>query len=129
MGKDIKSKKCSTCGEEKELSEFSRAKNKKDGFSSQCKECVKNYYNKNKEKMAANQKTYYEANKEKIAKYMEAYSEANKEKRAKYHKAYREANREKINEIRRNNYKANKEKIGKQQKARRDKKKLEKDTK
>lgn len=44
---------CSTCKEEKELSEFNKNKGKKDGLSTVCRECgkehCKDYYNKNKE--------------------------------------------------------------------------------
>lgn len=36
-------KACSTCKEEKELSEFNKNKNKSDGHSCQCKECRKEY--------------------------------------------------------------------------------------
>ena len=51
-------KKCSKCGELKPFSEFHKKKNTKDGLRLECKKCMKEYYENNKEKM----KEYYENN-------------------------------------------------------------------
>jgi hypothetical protein len=40
---------CSKCNEEKELSEFHKKKNMKDGHRNECKECVKGIQKKYKE--------------------------------------------------------------------------------
>ena len=119
-------KKCSKCGEEKELSSeyWSRNKNTKDGFQSQCKECQKitskEYRAKNKEKMARYRKEYYEENKEKIARQSKQYREENKEKIAEQQKEYKAKNKEKIARYQKQydkEYRAkNKEKIARQQK-------------
>jgi hypothetical protein len=59
-------KKCSKCEIEKEFHEFNKAKNKKFGLSSLCKECHKEYrrdhYVKNKEKVLKQVKEYREQN-------------------------------------------------------------------
>ena len=49
----IKMKKCTKCGEIKELSEFTKKKSRKDGLNSSCKTCsratTKSHYERNKE--------------------------------------------------------------------------------
>ena len=60
-------KRCSKCGEEKALCEFSKNKSTKDGLRSLCKTCDKAYKQANKEKIAEQNKAYYEENKDKIA--------------------------------------------------------------
>jgi hypothetical protein len=81
-------KKCSKCKIEKDLTEFSKDRTRKDGLRCQCKSCVKEYYKEynkeNKEYEKERWKKYYKENKEKIKK----YREANKEKINKYHKKY-----------------------------------------
>ena len=126
-------KKCTKCGKWLVAStvNFSRAKNGRYGLNSKCKECNKQYYETNKERIAERDKRYREANKERIAERrkqyyqankgkeaenMKQWYEANKEKVAEYHKQYREANKEKITERRKRYYKGNKEKILKQNK-------------
>lgn len=41
---------CIRCGQEKPLSDFTKNKRTKDGYTSHCKECHKKYYYLNKEK-------------------------------------------------------------------------------
>ena len=95
-------KKCTKCGTEKALSEFSKDKRSKDGYYRNCKSCNKAYRETNKDKI----KAYREANKEK----RKAYREANKDKLKEYSKAYRETNKDKIKERQKKCYDANKEK-------------------
>lgn len=54
-------KKCSKCGKVKKLVEFSiDRRNKKNGRQSRCKDCNKNYYNSNRDKIINSSKaTYY----------------------------------------------------------------------
>jgi len=73
-------KRCSKCGEEKALCEFSKNKSTKDGLRSLCKTCDKAYKQANKEKIAEQRKAYRQENKEKIAEQNKAYYEENKDK-------------------------------------------------
>jgi len=72
-----KVKRCTKCKEEKLLGEFNKCKNHKDGLHSSCRECCKQYYEKNKEKLCYNKKKYRKKNKEKLKLYR-------KNQRAKY---------------------------------------------
>jgi hypothetical protein len=85
-------KKCTKCGELKPFSEFHKDKCSKDGLKSQCKKCMKEYYENNKEKINKQQKEYRENNKEKILEYQKEYYENNKEKILEQRKEYRENN-------------------------------------
>tara|TARA_R110000803_G_scaffold21155_1_gene53533 strand:- start:11 stop:700 length:690 start_codon:yes stop_codon:yes gene_type:complete len=110
-------KKCSKCKVEKELTDFNKDKQKKDGLKGDCKSCKKEYdkehrkANKeqikeyNKKRYHANKeyhKEYYVANKERIKEYCKEYSkkhyEANKERIKEYCKEYKKANKERLNE-------------------------------
>jgi len=77
-------KKCSKCGEIKELGEFCRNKVKKDGLVGWCKECFsawrKEYYQNNKGKIKERNIEYYQNNKEKIKEQKREYRGNNKEK-------------------------------------------------
>lgn len=103
-------KKCTKCKEEKDFTEFSKAKTCKDGYRNQCKSCRKEinketrrtYYRNNKEKSKEYSKEYYENNIEKLKE----YREDNKEKRKKYY----EDNKEKLKEKKKEYNKNNKEK-------------------
>jgi hypothetical protein len=106
---------CCTCKGLKLFSEFAKSKNKRDGYSSQCKTCVKSYYQANKEKFASRMVEYQKANKEQKAVYNAKYREDNKEKIAEYLSyygtEYRQANKDKI-AIRMSEYRqTNKDKI------------------
>ena len=63
-------KRCSKCGIEKEESEFSKGARHKDELQYYCKKCQsvsdKEYYQKNKEKIAECKKEYRQKNKEKM---------------------------------------------------------------
>ncbi len=88
----------------KSISEFSKAKNMKDGLQLWCKECVKEYHNE-----------YYDQNKIKIAKYHKEYNDnaENKIKRAKYCSAFnaKPKNKERKAKYDRDYYLKNREKI------------------
>ena len=87
-------KVCTKCKLEKSYSEFGKDKKAKDGLNYNCKSCLKEYTQANKEYY----KEYYQANKEYRKKYDKEYRKANKEKRNKSAKEYRQANKERINE-------------------------------
>ena len=93
-------KNCTTCKVEKPLDAFDKNKTKKDGVSSQCKVCRKEYYLKNKEKALAYDKEYNLKNKEKILVQTKEYYLKNQEKLAVQKKEYRLKNKEKIKERR-----------------------------
>lgn len=98
-------KTCTKCKTEQELTEFSKRKAKKDGLSSQCKACDKQYRQANKESIAeykkqyhqdnaehiaAKKKQWYQDNAEHVAEYMKQYARDNANHNAEYHKQYRQ---------------------------------------
>ncbi|MDD4242790.1 MAG: hypothetical protein PHG08_00625 [Bacilli bacterium] len=76
-------KKCSKCGQLKELVEFGKCKKNKDGFAYFCKECKKNidkeYKTTHREELRIKQSEYYNNHKEEYNKY-------DKERRLKFPK-------------------------------------------
>lgn len=62
-------KRCSKCGQKKELSEFYGKKEAKDGYTSCCKACHKEYQANNKERITKYHKERYINNKEKRREY------------------------------------------------------------
>ena len=111
-------KRCSKCGKWLVAStvNFHRNKAGKYGLQSQCKECVKQYYEANKEKVDERHKQYYEANRNKISDYHKQWQGANKDKIAEHHKRYREANKDKIAERHKQYYENNKDRIAERHK-------------
>jgi hypothetical protein len=123
----MEKKVCSKCKEEKEVCEFGKRKDSKDGLSRECKSCINGYFKKysqssntkeykkkyretNKEKKKESDKKYREENKEKINQKLREWRKSNKEKLKKYYnksketnKKYLENNRDKVRE-RRNKY-------------------------
>jgi 5-methylcytosine-specific restriction endonuclease McrA len=77
-------KACSKCKEVKNLSEYYKDKQRKDGFRHDCKSCnnAKNvaYRNANAEKVRATKKAYAEKTKERRREVMLAWQRANKDK-------------------------------------------------
>lgn len=113
--KEIETKKCSKCGEVKQVSDFNKNKSNKDGYNGRCKLCIKKYkkehyqINKdyiknksrkwlanNKERAAEKHKEYYLANKEHIKEYLNRYYQKNKDIISEYGKEYYLANKDKI---------------------------------
>lgn len=108
------SKKCTKCGDVKPLDAFLKSKISKDGKRPQCKECDKNYRNKNKERrrkyieknkdhIKNQRKEYYDNNKDNLNKKKRKYYKENKDKMKKYYeknkdrrKIYYEENKENI---------------------------------
>ena len=94
----MQTKKCTKCGEEKEVIEYDRAKFGLYGFSAECKLCksvrAKKYAEKNKEKISAYRKKYKKENKKKIAERDRKYYIENREKILEYSKKYVKENKE-----------------------------------
>jgi hypothetical protein len=121
----METKKCSKCGQIKNICEFTKDKNRVDGLFVYCKECKRNSakkeYEKNKLRILSYQKEYYLQNSIEIQNrvkkdyldkrkvklgYVKNYYQKNIEDRLVYAKQYRENNKEK-----RNKYESNRKKI------------------
>jgi len=87
-------KPCSKCKIEKDSTQFDKDKRAKSGLSSQCKDCIKEYVLKNKEKIRIRQREWRENNKEKLTKDKKDYYEENKEVISVKSKIYRDATKE-----------------------------------
>lgn len=113
----MNTKVCTKCKVEKETINFSKDKNRKDGFFPICKNCCKEYkkthYQSNKENIIEYQKIYYSENKEKVNSYKKEHYQNNKEKISEKGKIYYNENKQIVNF--RNNiyYQNNKEKMSK----------------
>ena len=74
-------KVCSGCKVEKDFSEFCKHRNHKDGLSSTCKDCAREYNKKyrqnNRESIAEKKKEYQQNNKERIAEHGREYRKNN----------------------------------------------------
>lgn len=77
-----KNKYCSKCKTIKEICNFNKSSQTKDGLWYWCKDCLKiikkEYYEKNKERLLEKQKNYYEGHTEEIKQYQKTYSTKNK---------------------------------------------------
>jgi len=93
-------KKCSKCGTTQNISEFGKDSDKPGGHTSQCKECRRKYYHKNKPKISAYHRRYYDDHVEEIAAYHKTYHEKNKVRISEYAKKYHDDNKGRIEESR-----------------------------
>ena len=88
------SKRCTKCGEVKDLSAFKKYHRNKDGHDSACKLCDHQYYLDNKEHIQRYQKQYVLDNKTKILEAKKKYYLDNKEQISNKAKIYRKANKD-----------------------------------
>ena len=107
---------CIKCKEEKEIENFYKNKQNKDGYSGKCKECTKDYVKKYREEnldlVKERVNKYRENNKEKSKEYSKLWREENKEYKKEKDKEYREGpNREMILKNKREYYLKNKERF------------------
>ena len=120
-------KVCNKCKQKKPFEEFHKYGKSKDGLQSWCKDCVKQYYEQNKESIREQRKQYREQNKESIKQYYEQnkerikernkqHYEQNKESIQEQQRQYREQNKESISEKQKQYYEQNKERIQEQNK-------------
>jgi len=122
----MKIKTCHRCKKELHVNYFYKSRDRKGGFQEKCKTCLKEYNEKNKEKIREYQKQYREQNKEIAKEYNKDYREKNQEKlseqkkkyfqetkneRQKKQKEYYEINKEDIELKKREYYLQNREKI------------------
>ena len=110
---------------------FGGDKNRKDGLTPSCKDCGKEYYNKNRERILIKKREHHNLHKSERAEYGKNYYKENKVKIAAKQKIYNEKNKEEISRkrkeyyaknptLRAEHYAANREKIlesGRQYKA------------
>ena len=108
-------KKCTKCKLDKEITEFSKDKTRKDGLFSSCKECHKEYRKENKDKINKYQKEYQKEYRKENKNKIKEYYKKNKEHKKEYYKK----NKDKIIERKKEYQKENKDKINKRQKNRR----------
>lgn len=98
----MEKKVCRKCKKNKDICEFNKDKNKKDGISTLCRECKKisneNYRNNNIVKYKEIQKKYRDSNKEKESIRRVLWYSNNRDKRLSYAIEY-EKSRKKINPI------------------------------
>lgn len=112
----MKSKHCLGCQETKTSLEFSKNTREKDSFQNWCKNCMEEYYSKNKSKISKQTKKYRDKNKQKVNKRNKEYYLKNKGQINKQSKEYRDQNREKIHQSDKKRYLENKDKKLKYQK-------------
>jgi hypothetical protein len=113
MSNDTPMKRCSKCKIEKPATPeyFSRARDKKDGFTSACKVCQHEFYLANKDVIAIKGREYYQKNKVAKIEYSQQYYQANKDAVAKSAREYRQKNKEAFVQYNREYYQENKEAI------------------
>jgi hypothetical protein len=94
---------CTKCKIEKPINEFYKDKNAYDGLQKKCKNCVKNYYNNNKNRILKYHKEYYNANieNETFLNKRKKYRKNNKDYMKEYNKNYRKNNKTKVIESKR----------------------------
>ena len=125
----METKKCSKCGQIKDVCLFSKNNKTKDKLSCSCKDCDKQKYNENRERNILRMrkykknnpdiiKKYYSQNKEKYKQYRESKKESTKLYMKDYYhnnlekrKEYIEKNSDLLKEKRKEYYKNNKEKL------------------
>lgn len=97
-------KQCTKCKENKELTNFTKQKSRKDGLNPWCKLCCKkdnaSYRDKNKESVDLYNATYRSEHKEEAANYQTTYRTKNKEQKAIKDAEYYQKNKEKTSKRR-----------------------------
>jgi hypothetical protein len=100
-------KKCTKCGVDKHLDQFSKKTKSKDGLNTQCKGCVnicnQEWRENNPNKIKENSKDYYLNNKDKVKEHNKNYYLNNKDKVKVNNKRFRENNPNWDKEYRENN--------------------------
>lgn len=77
---------CTKCKISKDISNFSKNKNYKDGYQNQCKDCFKQYTKDNKKILSEKKKIYNKQNEDKIKEYRKKHYSERKEYYLEYHR-------------------------------------------
>ena len=107
----MKTKYCTKCKMVKSITEFAKAKGRKDRLNSWCKNCHKIYNKQITERLKEINKVYYQTNKEIILENAKKYRMKNKEQISHRGRIYYQNNRETIQEYNRKYYIKNRELI------------------
>lgn len=107
----VTEKKCRKCGVIKQISEFGKDKQRKDGICTTCKSCRSLHQKEHPVQTRKKVQKYRDANKEKVNAAYREYLKNNKEKENLRHKIYRLLNLEKVKGKEKKYYKNNPEKI------------------
>jgi len=99
----METKICSKCRIKKELHEYTKDLNTSDGLKCKCKQCCKEYYENNKNKILNQQKDHYKINHEKKNEKNKKWNEAHHKELIEYRKK-RYHNNIEINKIRSKEY-------------------------
>lgn len=75
-------KRCSHCARNLDLSAFAKNSVMKDGLQNQCRECKRDHYRANADRLRAEKREYYQNKAESIKQYQRGYRKANTEKLA-----------------------------------------------
>lgn len=86
---------CCTCKENKNLNDFCKNKNNKDGLDRRCRDCHSKCHFKFREKRIKKSKDYNLKNREKLLAKKREYTALHREEKAKYDLIYRSKNKEK----------------------------------
>jgi len=91
-------KKCTKCGEWKPATAefFNRDKARTDGLRSLCIECVREYYQENKDRFLERLSEYRQKNKDRVREYNREYRQKNKEEIAEYQREYYQENKDRF---------------------------------
>lgn len=112
---NIIKKECCRCEQIKEVKMFNKKTSSKDGYSSTCKDCVKEYdkqhYDKHKDKIKEHKKQYRKENSDKVKETQRRYYKTHKEEILQQKQEYYSENKENIIEQKKVYYQENKEKI------------------
>ena len=112
-------KKCTKCKIEKDIEEFCWQNKSKEYRCSSCKECVKLYYENNRESITEYQKQYHENNKKTAAEYYRQYYKNNKKTIRERQKLYYKNNKKAVVERQKQYCKNNRSVINKHTRDRR----------
>lgn len=107
----VTEKRCPKCGVLKPSHEFSKDNSRKDGLQYKCNQCIKEYYQENKEKLDQYRRTYAKNNPDQEARYKRKWAENNVDKIKTYHKEYKLINKDRISDDKKKYRQANKETI------------------
>jgi len=96
----MEKKVCSKCKEEKEVCEFGKRKDSKDGLRSECKSCGKEWRLNNQTHLLEYNKKWKISNPEHVYNYHKSYNQKNSEELKKYQKEWYGQNKDKVNQKR-----------------------------